>query len=96
MTISATSRVAGPFIGAGSTAVFPFTFAVFAEGDLEVVTLVVATGVIATLALTTDYTVVLNADQDTNPGGSITLTAGNLVLLRAANRGVLHMEWCGS
>ncbi len=37
-----------------------------------------ATGVIATLALTTDYTVALNADQDSSPGGSITLIAGNL------------------
>lgn len=35
---------------------------------------------IAALALTTDYTVVLNADQDTSPGGSITLTAGGLAV----------------
>jgi hypothetical protein len=36
------------------------------------------TGAIAQLVLTTDYTVALNADQDSSPGGSITLTAGNL------------------
>lgn len=78
MTISSTTRVAGPFIGAGTTATFPFSFKVFEATDLSVTTLATATGVIATLALTTDYTVALNADQDTSPGGSITLTAGNL------------------
>jgi hypothetical protein len=33
-----------------------------------------------TLALTTDYSVTLNSNQDTSPGGSITLTAGNLAV----------------
>lgn len=78
MTISSTTRVAGPFTGSGSTATFPFTFKAFEESDLSVVTLTVATGAIAELALTTDYTVALNADQDASPGGSVTLTAGNL------------------
>lgn len=78
MTISSTTRVAGPFTGSGATATFPFTFKVFEAADLSVVTLTVATGAIAELALTTDYTVTLNADQDSSPGGSITLTAGNL------------------
>lgn len=78
MTISSTTRVAGPFSGDGSTATFPFTFKVFAEGDLHVASLNTATGVISVLALTADYTVALNADQDSSPGGSITLTAGNL------------------
>src|SRR6185312_10369754 len=78
MTISSTVRLAGPFVGNGSTATFPFSFKVFAEGDLEVVKLTTSTGVSATLALTADYTVALNADQDASPGGSITLTAGNL------------------
>lgn len=78
MAISSTNRVAGPFTGSGTTATFPFTFKVFEAADLEVVTQAVASGAIAKLALTTDYTVALNADQDTSPGGSITLTAGNL------------------
>jgi hypothetical protein len=78
MTVSSTNRVAGPFTGAGTTATFPFTFKVFLASDLYVVTLNLATGSIALLALTTDYTVALNADQDSSPGGSITLTAGNL------------------
>lgn len=78
MTISSTTRVAGPFIGNGTAATFPFVFKVFEPTDLDVATLEASSGAIVTLALTTDYTVVLNADQDTSPGGSITLTAGNL------------------
>ena len=78
MTISSTNRIAGPFIGAGTTATFPFTFKVFAAADLEVVRVLVSTGAETTLTLTTDYTVSLNGNQNTNPGGSITLVAGNL------------------
>lgn len=78
MTISSTTRVAGPFTGSGTTATFPFSFKAFEATDLYVATLNVATGAITTLALTTDYSVSLNADQDSSPGGSITLTAGNL------------------
>ena len=78
MTISSTSRVAGPFIGNGATATFPFAFKVFTAPDLLAVTCDVASGTITTLALTADYTVVLNADQDANAGGSITLVAGAL------------------
>lgn len=76
MTISSTSRVAGPFNGTGSASNFPIMFAVFAATDVYVTTLNVATGATAVLALTTDYTVALNADQNGNPGGSITLTSG--------------------
>lgn len=78
MTISSTTRIAGPYIGAGTTATFPFTFKVFSASDIEVVQVVVSTGALTTLTLTTDYTVALNGNQNTNPGGSITLVAGNL------------------
>lgn len=78
MTISSTTRVAGPFTGSGTTATFPFSFKVFDATDLYVVELNESTGTITPLALTTDYTATLNADQDSSPGGSITLTAGNL------------------
>lgn len=78
MTISSTTRVAGPFTGTGATATFPFLFKVVDIGDLEVVTLNLASGAIATLVLDSDYSAALNADQDTTPGGSITLLAGNL------------------
>ena len=73
MTISSTTRVAGPFTGTGTVSTFPFTFKVFEPTDVYATTLEVAAATTATLALTTDYTVALNADQDTSPGGSITL-----------------------
>lgn len=78
MTISSTTRKAGPYIGNGTASVFPFAFKVFQASDMEVVRLTVATNIETTLALTTDYTVSLNQDQDSNPGGSITLVAGAL------------------
>ncbi len=74
MTISSQTRKAGPFIGNGSTTAFPFTFKVFAASDL-VVTRANTTGAETVLALGTDYTVTLNANQNTNPGGSVTLTS---------------------
>lgn len=78
MTISSTTRVAGPFTGNDSAATFPFPFKVFLAADLYVLRLDVAAGSITVLALETDYTAVVNEDQDADPGGSITLTAGNL------------------
>lgn len=81
MTISSTNRVAGPFTGNGTASTFGFTFKVFEAADLQVVRLTLSTGVETTLTLTTDYTVSLNANQNTNPGGSITLTAGALSAL---------------
>ena len=73
MTLSSESRKSQLFTGSGSTGPFPFTFKVFAKEDLVVTTSVIATGVETTLALDTDYTVLLNKDQDGNPGGSVTL-----------------------
>ena len=74
MTISSQTRKAGPFIGNGSTTAFPFTFKVFAASDL-VVTRADTTGDETILTLGTDYSVSLNANQNTNPGGSVTLTS---------------------
>jgi hypothetical protein len=81
LTISSTNRVAGPFTGNGTASTFGFTFKVFEASDLQVVRLTISTGVETTLTLTTDYTVSLNANQNTNPGGSVTLTAGALSAL---------------
>lgn len=78
MTISSTTRKAGPYIGNGTASTFPFSFKVFQASDIEAVRLNVSTGVETKLALTTDYTVTLNPDQDSNPGGSVTLVAGVL------------------
>ncbi len=78
MTISSNIRKAGPFVGNGTASTFAFTFKVFQATDLEVVRLNVSTKVETTLVINSNYTVSLNADQNSNPGGSITLTAGAL------------------
>ena len=75
MTISSESRKSPLYVGSGTTGPFAFTFKVFAASDVRVTTAVIATGVETTLTLTTDYTVSLNAEQDGNPGGTITLTS---------------------
>lgn len=87
MTISSTTRKAGPFVGNGVTTEFPFDFKLFATSDLRVVR-ADALGVETDLAHVTDCTVTLNADQDENPGGSVVLNAPlaegtRLVLLSA-------------
>jgi hypothetical protein len=78
MTVSSTVRTAGPFTGSGTVATFPFAFKVFSSSDLAVSTTLVATGIPTALDLNTDYTASLNVNQDSNPGGTITLTAGPL------------------
>lgn len=74
MTISSTTRTAGPFSGNNVTTTFAFAFKVFQASDLELVQVTPA-GVESILVITTDYTVTLNADQNSAPGGSITLTS---------------------
>lgn len=78
MTISAITRLAGPYLGDGSTATFPFGFKVFDRTDLSVGTINTSTGALAQLVLDSDFSAALNPDQDASPGGSITLLAGNL------------------
>jgi hypothetical protein len=70
MTAPATVRRAGPFNGNGVTTSFPFTFKVFATSDLAVTK--TADGIDTALVLASDYSVTLNVDQDSSPGGSIT------------------------
>lgn len=78
MSIGTTPRKAGPYPGNGVAAAFPFGFKVFAPADVLVVRAVVATGAEATLVLGTHYTVALNSDQKTSPGGTVTLIGGPL------------------
>lgn len=74
MTISSQVRTAGPFTGNGATTVFPFAFKVFQASDLLVAR--TDTGQVqTTLALSADYTVALNSDQNASPGGYVTLPA---------------------
>lgn len=72
MTVSTTTRRAGPFYGNGVTTSFPFTFKVFDKTNVQVVLTNTATGIQTTLVLDSDYSVTVNADQVNAPGGSIT------------------------
>ena len=84
MTISSEVRKSGPFVCNGATVAFPFSFKVFTTADVRVV-LTDANEAESDLVLGTNYTVALNADQDANPGGTVTTTAtyagGNLITL---------------
>lgn len=68
MTVEATTRRAGPYTGNGVSTSFGFAFKVFSAAEVKVV--LTASGV--DTPLLTGYTVTLNADQKTNPGGSVT------------------------
>ncbi|WP_375199061.1 hypothetical protein [Cupriavidus metallidurans] len=71
MTISSTTRKAGPYPGNGVTTAFPFGFKVFKKEDV-LVTFTDANGTDYELVLDSDYSVTLNDDQNNNPGGTIT------------------------
>jgi hypothetical protein len=71
MTIPSTVRKAGPLLGTGAQTAWPFTFKVFAATDIAV-TIADSLGVETALVLNTHYSVSLNANQDTSPGGTVT------------------------
>ena len=71
MTIPSTARKAGPLLGTDAQTAWPFTFKVFATGDVAV-TIADSAGVETALVLDTDYTVTLNGNQETSPGGTVT------------------------
>lgn len=71
MTIPSTARKAGPFDGTGVQTEWPFTFKVFTETDVKVV-IADEFGVTTELVYLTDFTVELNADQESTPGGTVT------------------------
>lgn len=73
MTIPSTPRKTGPFTGTGVSASFPFTFKVFAPTEI-LVTVADLSGVEYVLTYNTDYSVTLNANQDTSPGGTVVCT----------------------
>lgn len=74
MTVSSTTRTAGPFIGNGVQTLFTFTMRVFQDTDI-VATQTTTAGVPSTLVLASDYTITVNADQRNNPGGVLTMLA---------------------
>ncbi len=70
MTVPATTRSAGPYPGDNSATVFTFGFKVFSVNDIAVVLVSGSTRTVLTQNV--HYTVGLNVDQSTSPGGSIT------------------------
>ncbi|MAK37092.1 MAG: hypothetical protein CMC15_13140, partial [Flavobacteriaceae bacterium] len=72
MTISTEAIKSSVFAGNGSTTGFAITFKTFSQNDLTV-TLTNSSGVESVKSLTTHYTVSLNANQDNNPGGTVTM-----------------------
>lgn len=76
MSISTETRTTTPKLGNGVWDEISFSFKVFDTDELEVVQTTDA-GVDSTLTegAGNDYTVTLNADQNTSPGGTIKLTA---------------------
>ena len=70
MTIPSTARRAGPYYGTAAQTVWPFAFKVFDPADIAVI-FTTGTGVESTLVLNSDYSVTLNPNQDTSPGGAV-------------------------
>lgn len=70
MTVHTIVSEEGPIYGDGVTTLFPFGFAVFDTGQLKVIR-VRRVGIEDILTQGIDYTVILNADQQSNPGGVI-------------------------
>ena len=80
MTVASTTRKTVPVVGNSVANTFAFGFKVFAKADIQVNITVIATGVSSTLVLDSDYSVLLNADQDNSPGGSITYPISGTLL----------------
>jgi len=82
MTISSTTRKAGPYTVTPGQTAFPFAFKVFQASDV-VVTQTDLSGAENTVGA--GYTVALNSDQNANPGGTVNFavapTTGFLITL---------------
>ena len=78
MTINSTIRKTNILVGNGNTHTYPFAFKVFTDENVVVKKIEVSTSIETTLTLgvNNDYTVDRNDDQNSNPGGSITLKSG--------------------
>ncbi len=72
MSITSEDRIAGPF---ASGTVLPFDFKVFEASDLRVIKTEADGTVLPDLTSPTDFSVVLNPDQDDDAGGEVTLVS---------------------
>jgi hypothetical protein len=71
MTVQTTDNKAGPFDGNDVSTSFPFAFKTLNDANLEVV-FTDSLGTESILVKDTDFSVVLNGDQDNAPGGTVT------------------------
>lgn len=71
MTVSSNTRRAGPLACNGSLVAFDFDFTTTDDDDIQVV-LADSDGTETVLTKTTHYSVALNSDQTSDPGGTIT------------------------
>lgn len=74
MPISSTTRKVGPLPGNGTATDFAFNFKVFDETDVRAIR-TSPNGGDTDLVQPTNFSVILNADQDEDPGGIVRLTA---------------------
>ena len=75
MTVASTTAKAGPYDGDDATVEFDFTFKAQAVTDIKVVSTITTSGVQVDTELEqdTEYSVTLNADQNSSPGGVVTI-----------------------
>lgn len=83
--IPSTARKAGPFAGDNANTLFNFGFKVFAKAEVKVVK-VSASGAETTLVQDSDYSISINANQLTSPGGVITYPRTGTGYLLATER----------
>lgn len=74
MAVGYIKRLAGPYTGAGTTAL-PFGFKIFEPTDVYVAVAANSVDQPVHLVYGTDYTVSMNESQDAVPGGTVTLVA---------------------
>lgn len=74
MAVGNIRRLAGPYTGAGTTAL-PFGFKIFEPTDVYVAVAANSVDQPVHLVYGTDYTVSMNESQDAAPGGTVTLVA---------------------
>ena len=95
MAINSEVRKAGPFTGNDTTTVFPFTFKVFTADQVGVV-LTNSSGNERYAVQGTEYTVTLNPDQNTSPGGLVQIPAplatGDLLTITSHVPYLQHMD----
>jgi lysophospholipase L1-like esterase len=70
MTVHTIASEAGPFNGDGVTTTFPFSITLIGSAQLKVIR-ITRVGIEEVLTAGIDYTLSLNADQQTNPGGVV-------------------------